>query len=176
VVSACLAPDAQPRVLHYYPNSSWGATLHDATVGAACVKVASLTLPEILAGEPLAMIYCNAEGAEYNWSVNCATIKFAWPFWCFVFIPSMATRSNYALTCSNSATQVNKPIATSLVSSVISARSPRDLAQSWSEIAVNWISVRVRPGRAGSDRQKTCCAHKTTPAGLWDSRQRPRRF
>jgi len=66
VVNACLALDRSKRTLRFDPASSWGATVQSCTGGGVAVEVESLTLPEILRAEPVALIYCNAEGAEYS--------------------------------------------------------------------------------------------------------------
>ena len=65
VVNACLASDHGRRTLRFDPNSSWGATVHANGDGLTSVEVQALTLPDILQVDPVAMIYCNAEGAEY---------------------------------------------------------------------------------------------------------------
>ena len=66
VVNACLAPDCSKRMLRFSPNSSWGATVQAVGGGEMEIEVESLRLPDILRGEAVAMIYCNAEGAEYT--------------------------------------------------------------------------------------------------------------
>ncbi len=66
VVTACLALDHSKRTLRFDRDSSWGATVQPAGDGKLVMEVESLTLSEILQGEVLAMIYCNAEGAEYS--------------------------------------------------------------------------------------------------------------
>ena len=66
VVNACLAPDRGKRTLRFDPDSSWGATVQADGDGAVAIEVESLTLPEIIQNQPVAMIYCNAEGAEYT--------------------------------------------------------------------------------------------------------------
>jgi FkbM family methyltransferase len=65
IVKACLASDNVRRTLRFDADSSWGATVQTGSDGTVAIEVESLTLPQILAGEPVAMIYCNAEGAEY---------------------------------------------------------------------------------------------------------------
>jgi FkbM family methyltransferase len=66
VVNACLAEDRNGRTLHFDPGSSWGANVHARGDGLVAVAVKSLLLTDILEGEAVAMIYCNAEGAEYS--------------------------------------------------------------------------------------------------------------
>ena len=66
VVAACLALDDAKRTLRFDPDSSWGATVDAGASGRHAVEVESLTLAEILQSELAAMIYCNAEGAEYS--------------------------------------------------------------------------------------------------------------
>ena len=65
IVNACLAADRGRRTLHFDPDSSWGANVQPGGDGLLAVEVESLPLLDILQGEPMAMIYCNAEGAEY---------------------------------------------------------------------------------------------------------------
>ena len=65
IVNACLAADRGRRTLHFDPDSSWGANVQAGGDGPLAVKVESLPLLDILQGESVAMIYCNAEGAEY---------------------------------------------------------------------------------------------------------------
>jgi hypothetical protein len=60
-----LASDRSKRTLRFNLDSSWGATVQAGAGGGVAVEVESLTLPEILQTEPVALIYCNAEGAEY---------------------------------------------------------------------------------------------------------------
>lgn len=66
IVNACLAVDRGRRTLHFDPDSSWGATVQAGGDGLVAVEVESLPLLDILEGEAVAMIYCNAEGAEYT--------------------------------------------------------------------------------------------------------------
>lgn len=65
VVNACLAIDHRKRTLRFDPDNSWSATVHPIDEAGVAIGVESLTLPEILQGEVPAMVYCNAEGAEY---------------------------------------------------------------------------------------------------------------
>jgi FkbM family methyltransferase len=66
IVNACLAEDCQKRILRYDSDGSWGATVHLTGKGAVTIEVESMTLSSILAGKVPAMVYCNAEGAEYS--------------------------------------------------------------------------------------------------------------
>jgi FkbM family methyltransferase len=66
IVNACLAADRGRRTLHFDPDSSWGANVQAGGDGLSVVEVESLPLLDILQGEAVAMIYCNAEGAEYT--------------------------------------------------------------------------------------------------------------
>lgn len=66
VVSACLAADRATRTLRFDPESSWGATVESGGDDGVAMEVQSLPLPDILEGQTVAMVYCNAEGAEYT--------------------------------------------------------------------------------------------------------------
>lgn len=67
IVSACLADDNLGRELMLSPGQgSWGATIEGGSPDAVRTAVASKTLQEILEGHPVALLYCNAEGAEYT--------------------------------------------------------------------------------------------------------------
>lgn len=65
VINGCLATDNGSRLLRFDEDSSWGATVHPNGKGTVTVEVPSLTLGQILDGRTPALIYCNAEGAEY---------------------------------------------------------------------------------------------------------------
>lgn len=68
-VSVGLGDAARGATLRFDPNSSWGASAKAQAEGAVAVSVQLATLDQILerAGiSDLALLYCNAEGAEYD--------------------------------------------------------------------------------------------------------------
>jgi FkbM family methyltransferase len=66
ILPACLAPDLEKRILYFDKDRSWGATVEDPVQGSQEVKVESMHLDLILSGQYPALIYSNAEGAEYT--------------------------------------------------------------------------------------------------------------
>ena len=61
----CALPASITRCSALAPTGAAAFSVEAGGEGAEAIQVESLTLPEILQGEALAMVYCNAEGAEY---------------------------------------------------------------------------------------------------------------
>jgi FkbM family methyltransferase len=75
IINGCLAEDNEPRVLKFDPNSSWGASVYDRNGNETVVQVASVTLPQVLEQRRVALVYCNAEGAEFALIPQIAKLK-----------------------------------------------------------------------------------------------------
>jgi len=66
IVNACLASDRKGRTLTFDPDSSWGASTQKNAKGCQEIIVNSLTIKDILENKIPALIFCNAEGAEFT--------------------------------------------------------------------------------------------------------------
>jgi FkbM family methyltransferase len=66
IAATALGDKTGSRTLFYENSASWGATIEKTDQAEQSIEVNSMTLSDILQGEQPVLVYCNAEGAEYQ--------------------------------------------------------------------------------------------------------------